>query len=1155
MNSTMTFIPTKLSQPVLSQPVLVRTALVQKLTESVNKRLTLLAAGAGYGKTHLVSLFAQTWPQPVVWYTVDQYDGDEITFAHHLTAGLKMAYPEFNWEFPERFTSLTRQQIISCLINQIQTITHPVVIVLDNFQEIEDESTTLAFIDLLLSYAPAQLRFIINSHKMPRLGQLSRLRSRGECVVFAGTDLRFTKSEIQDLHTLFTDANLSDTIAEQIEAYSLGWPLSVNLKLRMFSQKPDEALNANEVEQQLTECVTNELAQHPARVRNFLRDTTVFDQFSLTLAGEAVLGYEDAPALIAYLQRHNLFISAVANHDELYTYPRQIRQLLQQNLLIENRTRYIDLHQRAARYFEQNGQLHEALSHYQWAENHEAAMHILENLAEEMLNNQHLEKLRGWLKCVAPKSQLAHPKFLLYRARLQARTGQPNEALALLGEAQRVLSQDHHPRYEMMLLAQMGLIYVQQGDYASASRLLQQALHGASSDTLPPADLNLLISSLMAVSENVSTAVDIAQKALYQYELQGDLFGQAQTMIHLAGLAVDQGQMPQAQTLLAQSAQIIEQLGSPAYLKIMHITLAARRFWLAGDLAHAEQILEDGAALLHDSSISPLFSIKFRQMQANVTRDQGRWSQAESQVQATFDIAVKRQAWALKPDIIKTAAWLKLHQNDLAEAQQLAHQAQNLTIAENVRQSAQVRVLLGVLAHQGGRYQEALLHLETAQNIFAAQEATLELYGTRFHLTQTYFDLGYEEQAVASLSQALAFARENEVAGGYFWMPQLVARLCVVAIAKDVEARYATCLAAKLVNILTVDDLSILIRSDEAPHRLAALHLLKAMDTDEAQRQLQTLTLPNPNEPLTVGSTQSGEQALPNIRIYCLGNLRVERNAQAIEGSAWAGKSKAGRQKVKTLLAYLVERGKQGATKDELVEALWGSKAWGRDEARLESSLARTLSALRQVLEPDLLPPATSSFIINEEGRYYLNTSLCWIDGERFQDLIKEARVAKSRNDHIAAEAAYAEAKALYRGEYFRDISGAEEWAGLQRYALSQQLGIALMSLGGYHFETGAINDALTCYREAIEQEPTNHTAHYMLIDALRQDGRLEDAVLAYQHCRKIFDQEVDEEPPATITELYETIQKQLVRTHSQTSSVRHQKAGRVAQARVAIAG
>jgi ATP/maltotriose-dependent transcriptional regulator MalT/DNA-binding SARP family transcriptional activator len=985
-------------------------------------------------------------------------------------------------------------------------------------------------VDLLLRYAPAHLHFVITSRNMPRLRQISRLRNQGEAILLNGDDLTFTNREIQALYALHADGPLSSTVANQLKEHTFGWPLSIQLTLKSLGQQPAVA-NAEAISQQLTDYFRDDvLAQHPERVQNFIKDIAIFDTV-LPAVAEEVLGHPDTPALIDYLKQHNLFLVSLKDEPEAYHYPPQVRSLLQSSLIIESRARYLELHRRAARYFEARGQLHQALDHYQQAEDWDATIDLLEGLTEAMLNGQHLEKVRRWLQCLSPKSQIANPKFLLYQAQLQARIGQPAESLTLLSEARRIFSQGHQPRYEVVMLAQMGLIHVQEGDYPTARHLLQQIYQISPSDIPLSPDLDLLSSLLMAVAEDLPRAIKTSQKALYHYEIQADLYGQAQAMIHLAGFAIDIGRMTKANTLLAQSAELIEQLNRPAYLDILHATVAARCFWLSGNLAAAAKILAARESIIEDQTVASLFAIRFREIQGTISGDQGLWAKAESEFDQALD-AAERQAWALKAGIIEGLAWLRFRQNDLEAAWQLAHQAKTLVIAENMRQEGQIRLLLGALARAKGSYQDALLHLEAAQEIFRAQEFNIALWSTRLHLSQTYFDLGYTEQALTCLGQALTFGRSHDINRAYCWHPELAARLCLLAIEKEIEGQYATYLATKLIDHLRLADILTLKDINNPQVCLPFLHLLKEIGTDEAQQQLRLVATTTPVSQIKAQAEKvmgqlgqvAAAQAGPRIHIYALGNLRVERNGQPIEGAAWAGKSKAGRQKVKTLLAYLVERGRQGATKDELVEALWRSKAWGRDEARLESSLARTLSALRHVLEPELTPPVSSSFILNEEGRYYLNEALCWIDVEEFQELIREARGAKLQGEAESAQRAYQKAITLYRAEYLRDILGAEEWAGIQRYVLSQQLGVAFMNMGGYYLETENTKEAAACFLEAIKQEPTNHTAHYMLIDVLRQEGRFDEAILAYQRCRKMFNQEIDEEPPEAIIELYESI-------------------------------
>ena len=297
----------------------------------------------------------------------------------------------------------------------MQPLTERIIIVLDSFHEIEDDSSGLEFIDLLLRYAPKQLHFIITARKTPCLRQISRLRSQGQVLILTANDLAFTTAEIQALYELHSGANLSLTVAQHLKEHTFGWPLSIHLTLKSLGGGR-KTLDADTTNQQLTEYIKSEiLAQHPAQIQNFFRDISIFNTLTPSVV-EEVLGYQDAPALFDYLKHHNLFLSNVNGQNELYVYPPQLQNLLQQNLAIECRSRYLQLHGRAARYFEAKSQLHEALEHYQQAEDWDATIHLLEGLTEEMLNGQHLGKLHKWLQCLTSESHLSNPKFLLYQA-------------------------------------------------------------------------------------------------------------------------------------------------------------------------------------------------------------------------------------------------------------------------------------------------------------------------------------------------------------------------------------------------------------------------------------------------------------------------------------------------------------------------------------------------------------------------------------------------------------------------------------------------------------------------------------------------------------------------------------------------------------------
>jgi DNA-binding SARP family transcriptional activator len=617
------------------------------------------------------------------------------------------------------------------------------------------------------------------------------------------------------------------------------------------------------------------------------------------------------------------------------------------------------------------------------------------------------------------------------------------------------------------------------------------------------------------------------------FQLQGNLNGQVLTLISLAGILIDVGLLGEAGSLLTRSLQIGESFGSLHHLNLLRDTQSSRRLWLSGQFDQAEQILANQEKALQHQIISPLFLVEFLRMRGVVYCDQGRFVEAQVYLNIALTVAIGQDAWTLAPEVLTNLAWLYARQGKLALAWDLAKQVQALIVEGNIREYTQVRTLLGTIARQQGQHQTALFYLESAQKTFEAIDFKLGLWSCQLQLAQTYLDLGYERRAAASLRQIFPFAAQNSIGGAYFWDPVITAQLSVFALSNEIETLFAVSLATRLSQCLTINDVELLNIPEQPQICLSYICLLKAIGTDEAYDRLHSLSIANG---VSQQIRDQAQKALPylwnasmqpqrsEIRIFCLGPLQVERNGEPIKDADWAGKSKAGRQKVKALLAYLIEQGTLGATKDELVEAIWGETAWGRDETKLESSLARTLSALRQVLEPDLISPAPSSYIITEDGRYYLNLDRCWIDVVEFQHLMKQARDAKLSGSNAVAQEAYKKALSLYEGEYLRDVPKAEEWAGLQRFALSQQLGIALTALGNYHLEQGQTQEALTYFQDAIKEEPTNEIAHFKYIDALRREGRIEEAMSAYERCRKIYDQEVDEVPPETITQLYKNI-------------------------------
>jgi LuxR family transcriptional regulator, maltose regulon positive regulatory protein len=95
MSSDYAIIRTRITVPHRRRKLVARPRLNDLLNELIEKRLVLVSAPAGYGKTSLMVDFVSTCPLPVCWYTVDKLDFDPQRFISYFTAAIQQRFPDF----------------------------------------------------------------------------------------------------------------------------------------------------------------------------------------------------------------------------------------------------------------------------------------------------------------------------------------------------------------------------------------------------------------------------------------------------------------------------------------------------------------------------------------------------------------------------------------------------------------------------------------------------------------------------------------------------------------------------------------------------------------------------------------------------------------------------------------------------------------------------------------------------------------------------------------------------------------------------------------------------------------------------------------------------------------------------------------------------
>ena len=207
---TIPIISTKLYMPPARSNVVLRPRLIERLNEGLHRKLTLISASAGFGKTTLVSEWLAGCKQQAAWLSLDEGDNDPTIFLTYLVAALQTIAANIGegvlavLQSPQPPATET---ILTALLNEITAIQDNFFLVLDDYHVIEAKpiDDVLTF---LLEHLPPQMHLVIATREDPPL-PLARLRVRGQLTELRTTDLRFTPSEAAGFLNQVMGLNLS----------------------------------------------------------------------------------------------------------------------------------------------------------------------------------------------------------------------------------------------------------------------------------------------------------------------------------------------------------------------------------------------------------------------------------------------------------------------------------------------------------------------------------------------------------------------------------------------------------------------------------------------------------------------------------------------------------------------------------------------------------------------------------------------------------------------------------------------------------------------------------------------------------------------------------------------------------------------------------
>jgi LuxR family transcriptional regulator, maltose regulon positive regulatory protein len=315
--------------------------------------------------------------EAVAWVPVDREERDAQRFWIHLIGALADAAGD---EVVERVSAAPRfagAVVVERLLTQLERLEEPLTLVIDDLHELDCEDA-LAWLEMLLTRLPAQLRVLLATREEPALG-LHRLRLAGALTELRGRDLCFSLDETRALLRA-NGITLLDTGLASLHDRTEGWPAGVRLAAISLTAHPDPERFVSEFsgsERTVAGYLLTEvLERQPPEVRELLLRTSLLERVSGPLA-DALTGGTGAEAVLQRLEDQNAFVTALDAARSWFRYHHLFADLLRLELRRVAPATIPSLHRAAATWHEQEGDVVEAVRHHQAAGDSAPAARLL----------------------------------------------------------------------------------------------------------------------------------------------------------------------------------------------------------------------------------------------------------------------------------------------------------------------------------------------------------------------------------------------------------------------------------------------------------------------------------------------------------------------------------------------------------------------------------------------------------------------------------------------------------------------------------------------------------------------------------------------------------------------------------------------------------
>lgn len=1066
----------KIAPPKTVGRTLERPRVMAALLEALEYRLTLVQAGAGYGKSTALARLAQKH-KPVIWYQVGEEDGDPLVFLLHLCHAVAHALPGLpdipisvleSWEGNRG--PLPSLRVIDQLLNSFsQGLETETLLVIDDAHLVIDIPEIAHILDRLIALAPPLLHIILAGRPLMQLPNLHRWQVRGEVLNLDQAMFAFTEDEIRNLFNERYQYELSQEEAANLYRLTEGWAIALLLVWRSLRSGVTASIEDAFTRQTssldgLFQVLAHEvLDKQPPDVQGFLRTTAVLREMTPQVC-DAVRQANDSASLMAYLRRQELFVVDLG--DERMRYHHIFHQFLRRISTHEERVQW---HKRAAAFYRQTGDNEAAIYHHLQSGDVSSAAELLVNFGNELLSKGRLETLANYLDTIPPDILHHHPELLFYHGDLARLHSRFQEALGWYQQAETLWRERGFMSGVARALRGQARVYLDTVNPARAEELLERSLR--LSDGTEDREVRARLYELLAENKLNAGKLEEAEQLRQQAQALRQE-GPADSQL-LFRVLLRTGRIAQAREAL--EARVAVERKEPIPVPRAHretLFLLSIIYAMLGEAESAYRTAVEGTQRGLELN-SPYVTAVGHMRQGHaimLLHGESGYAQAREQFEKAVEISRSLAIPRLRVEAYWGLCRAYGYQGHFEQAAKAAEDG--IEIAEQAGDewiASLIRTAMGGSLILAGRFDAAKPWLQRAMRGFHECSDTFGYTAARLWLALGLFRQGDE----ARLQQLLPGILQDSKTYDYaflFTRPTLVGvpdeRILVPLLIYARDHGLVPLYASELLHSLGLDGISI----------------------------------------------HPGYQ----LRVFTLGRFEVWRGTELISNQGWR------REKTRKLFQLMLAYRHHPLDREQIFEHLWHET----DPATAGRNFKVILNTLYNVLEPNRAPGADSAYILRQGSVYGLRPQAdIFIDATEFEKFIEQGE-AKIEADAMQAVSLLEQAIALYQGDFLPDCRY-DAWAAGEREHLTVLFLRAADQLCSLYLEQAHVAEVIELSQRILAQDNCWERAYRYLMQAYAILGDHGQVARTFKRCEQTLREELDVPPSAETLSLYQKLTQQ----------------------------